>query len=243
MALDGLGRAVDAFLEQMSDTGARIAGAAVSITRSQHEFLHLTHSSRNDGVSATVTNVAGALHRLTEAQQASIAAMRAIEEYCRATGIPVTPRAAQSSTSPAQPPTLPSLSDDPRPPSGPATPVRATRKPEIGLRRENECANTLAAYGYLIEQNPPQRPNGRKPDYLLEGRYFDCYAPLTTKISEIRKMISRKVKKGQAERIILSLDDSQVPLDGIRQILHRKPVSGLHEVLAVRRGRVVALYP
>ncbi|MFY1698024.1 MULTISPECIES: hypothetical protein [unclassified Solwaraspora] len=242
MTLDSVGRAVDAFLEHVSGTSSRIVGTSRKMTRAQHEFLHLTRGSRNDEVDTTVANVAGALSRLDEAHRASIAAMYAIEEYCRAVGIPVRPRAADFSavTSTA---TLPSHAGAPRPPSGVPTPARPTRKPETGLRRENECAQVLAAYGYHLEQNPPKRPNGKKPDYLLEGRYFDCYAPTTEKISEIRKMISRKIKKGQAERIVLSLDDSPVELDDIRQILHRKPVSGLCEVLAIRRNRVIALYP
>jgi hypothetical protein len=40
------------------------------------------------------------------------------------------------------------------------------------LRRENEWADVLAENGYDVEQNPPPKPNGKKPDYRIEGEYF-----------------------------------------------------------------------
>ncbi len=48
---------------------------------------------------------------------------------------------------------------------------------EQPLCRENESADTFAQHGYDVEQNPPPKPNGKEPDYKIEGEYFDNYAP------------------------------------------------------------------
>lgn len=242
MTLDGLGKAVDAFLEQVSEAGSRIVGTSGKITRSQHEFLHLTRSARNDGVTATTTNVAGALNRLHEAHQASIAAMSAIEEYCRSVGIPVRPRAARASAVTSTP-TLPSRAGGPGSPDGRPTLAHPSRRSELGWRRENESAAALAAHGYRVEQNPPARHNRKNPDYLVEGRYFDCYSPTTANIGRIRNSINEKVSEGQADRIVLNLDDCPVSQADIREALRTWPVTGLREVLTVDRGRVSTLFP
>lgn len=242
MTLDGLARAVNTFLEQVSGTGSRIVRSAGQITRSQHEFLHLTRSSRNDAVNATTTDVAGTLNRLDEAHQASIAAMRAIEEYCRAVGIPVTPRATRAAAVTSTP-TLPSLAGNPGSPGGSPTAAHPDRKRERGRRRENESAAALAAYGYRIEQNPLARLNRKNPDYLLEGHYFDCYAPSTSNVGRIRNSINKKVREEQADRIVLNLDDCPVSQSHIREALRTWPVTGLREVLTVDRGRVGTLFP
>jgi len=242
MTLDDLGRAVETFLEHVSETGARIIGTAGKIIKSQHEFLHLTRGSRNDGVTATTTDVAGALHRLDEAHQASIAAMYAIESYCRSVGIPVRPRAARASAVTSTP-TLPSRAGDPGSPSGSPTLAHPSRRSELGWRRENESAAALAAHGYRVEQNPPARHNRKNPDYLVEGRYFDCYSPTTANLGRIRNSINKKVREEQADRIVLNLDGCPASQSDIREALRTWPVSGLREVLTVDRGRVSALFP
>jgi hypothetical protein len=47
---------------------------------------------------------------------------------------------------------------------------------EIGkngdLKSENEVAAVLARSGYEIVRNPPRKPNGKKPDYFMEGDYW-----------------------------------------------------------------------
>jgi hypothetical protein len=38
----------------------------------------------------------------------------------------------------------------------------------------------LAVAGYDITQNPPPRPNGKKPDYLIAGTDVDCAHGMTS---------------------------------------------------------------
>lgn len=49
----------------------------------------------------------------------------------------------------------------------------------------------------------------RNPDYLIEGVVFDCYSPAEkTKVRNVASVIEEKVmQKGQAERVVLNLDD------------------------------------
>jgi hypothetical protein len=140
--------------------------------------------------------------------------------------------------------TTPSGKPDPsRKPRGPRTNAHPERKKDRPLRRENESADTLAERGYDVEQNPPPRPNGREPDYRIEGEYFDCYAPSSKNLDNIRDEVSGKVKEGQADRIILNLDDCARSTDEIRAVLERKPVADLKEILVVKDGKVVPFYP
>ncbi|WP_152392615.1 CdiA C-terminal domain-containing protein [Paenibacillus guangzhouensis] len=48
---------------------------------------------------------------------------------------------------------------------------------------------------------------GKNPDFLIEGKVFDYYAPdVDTPIDSICKKIKDKTKN-QAQRIVLNLDD------------------------------------
>jgi hypothetical protein len=128
-------------------------------------------------------------------------------------------------------------------PRGTRTAAHPTKSRDRGKRRENESAEALAQHGYHVEQNPPPRPNGREPDYLVEGRYADCYAPNTGDLDNIRDQISKKVKGGQADRIVLNLDDYPGDTGDVAGVLRRKPIGGLKEVIVVRRGTVTPFFP
>jgi hypothetical protein len=110
-------------------------------------------------------------------------------------------------------------------------------------KRENQAAEILAAHGYQIEQNPGTRSNGKNPDYKIEGEYFDCLSPITDKIKQIRKGISRKVNSGQTDRIILNLEDSPFEPIDIIDILSRKPKTGLKEVIGIKDGKFAPIFP
>jgi uncharacterized protein YukE len=110
-------------------------------------------------------------------------------------------------------------------------------------RRENESAVVLAEHGYDVEQNPPENVHGKNPDYRIEGKYFDCYAPSTDSLDTIRKRISTKVKTKQADRLVLNLDDCPRSMADIRGMLERKPVTGLQEILVIRGGEIVPFFP
>lgn len=147
------------------------------------------------------------------------------------------PRKADSRT---QPSGKPNPDNQPR---GQRTDAHPTRKKDQPLRRENESADTLAQNGFDVEQNPPPKPNGKNPDYRIEGEYFDCYAPSTDNLDQIRKGISRKVGEGQADRIVLNLDDCKRSTTEIAEILQRKPIDGLEEIIVVKDGQVIPFYP
>ncbi|QRK12959.1 hypothetical protein JQX13_24750 [Archangium violaceum] len=112
------------------------------------------------------------------------------------------------------------------------------------IERENESARTLADDGYQVEQNPPPKPNGKAPDYKINGEYYDCYAPSSSRARNIADRILKfKVEPGQADRIVLNLDDSGVSLDALKQQFKDWPIPGLKEVIVVRGGKVIPLFP
>ncbi|GLZ82051.1 hypothetical protein Afil01_68580 [Actinorhabdospora filicis] len=130
-------------------------------------------------------------------------------------------------------------------PRGTPTEVRGNTAKKRALEAENRAADTLAKQGYDVEQNPPPKSNGREPDYKIEGEYADCYAPAEeTSVDNVRTKISDKVKKGQADRIVLDMDAAVTATpESIRALLDRRPISGLKEIKIVRHGQVIDFYP
>jgi hypothetical protein len=126
--------------------------------------------------------------------------------------------------------TTPSGKPDPgRKPRGQRTDAHPTRRKDRPLRRENESAEVLAQHGYDVEQNPPTNPHGKNPDYRIEGEYFDCYAPDTDRVDNIRTKLSQKVASRQAERLVLNMDDTTVSMEELADMLRRKPIANLKE--------------
>jgi hypothetical protein len=78
---------------------------------------------------------------------------------------------------------------------------------KLALQRENESATTLAKGGYDVEQNPTVLGD-KNPDYLVNGKIFDCYAPTTSNIRNIADRVETKVVRRQADRIVLNMTDS-----------------------------------
>ena len=113
------------------------------------------------------------------------------------------------------------------------------------LQRENEAALTLAKNGYDIEQNPTISGTTRKPDYLIEGEVFDCYSPAeNTSARNIGSTIEEKViEKGQADNIVLNLDDWKGNIEDIIKQLNDYPIEGLKQVLVVQNDKVIFIYP
>jgi uncharacterized protein YukE len=130
-----------------------------------------------------------------------------------------------------------------RKPRGRRTPAHPTKKAGRPYRRENESADILAENGFDVEQNPPTRPNGKNPDYRVEGEYFDCYAPETGNVDNIRIKMSDKVAKDQADRLILNMNDTPSSIEDVAAMLRRKPIAGLQEVLVVKDGKLIPLFP
>ncbi|HEX8819451.1 MAG TPA: hypothetical protein VF794_05965 [Archangium sp.] len=128
----------------------------------------------------------------------------------------------------------------------PTQPGPNDKRPENiqALARENESARTLADNGYHVEQNPPPQPNGTKPDYRINGRYYDCYAPSSQNPRNIAYNIQvQKVERGQASRIVLNLDDTSVTLDVMKKQFADWIIPRLEEVIGIKAGNVVLLFP
>ena len=129
-------------------------------------------------------------------------------------------------------------------PSGSPTQIEPKDDTETtrGIMRENETAVILASLGYNVEQRPSVTGR-KKPDYQIEGRIFDCYAPITDKAYNIADLIRKKVERGQADRIVLNLDDSEVDLEELRQQLTSSPIADLQEIVVVKAGKIMEFFP
>jgi hypothetical protein len=155
------------------------------------------------------------------------------------------PPAPRPALPPGPRPILPPYVVKPSRPPDPAARPRGSRTKEVtkGHKRENEAAETLAKHGYDVEQNPPAKPNGKEPDYRIEGEYFDCIAPETNNMKNVWDRMQGKVTDGQAERLVLNLDNSTRTAAEYAEYLRREPVNGLQQVLVVKDGAVTQIYP
>ena len=129
-------------------------------------------------------------------------------------------------------------------PSGSPTRIEPKDDAETtrGKMRENETAVIMARAGYNVEQRP-SIAGDKEPDYAIEGRIFDCYAPITAKAYNIAETISGKVGQGQTDRIILNLDDSNVSFAELREHLASNPIPGLQEIIVVKDGNIIEFFP
>ncbi|MFG3706993.1 hypothetical protein ACGF7U_20015 [Micromonospora sp. NPDC047670] len=133
------------------------------------------------------------------------------------------------------------------------------RPPERrALELENDGADKIADKGYLVHQNPTKQEvaaarlrtgdvgdRDRAPDYLIEGHVFDCYSPTSSVPPRaIWSMVSRKVSRGQTQRVVLNLRDWQGDLANLQRQFDDWPVSGLKELAAVTRsGATIQIVP
>jgi hypothetical protein len=109
--------------------------------------------------------------------------------------------------------------------------------------REVHSAETLAKQGYDVEQTPGTI-NGKNPDFRIEGKVFDNYAPTAKNPRSIWTAVQKKVDAGQTDRVVLNLGDSDADLGALRSQFQSWPMNGLKEVMVVdRAGNVIHLYP
>lgn len=115
------------------------------------------------------------------------------------------------------------------------------------IRRENDVAVVLAGKGFRLKQNPSplevaeaRRLSGdigdpsRKPDYLVEGRVFDCYSPTPAKPARgVWTEVEDKVKKGQTQRVVVDLAGWAGDMSALRKQFVDWPIQGLKEVKAL----------
>lgn len=146
-------------------------------------------------------------------------------------------------------------------PDGDPTRIRPRDDDETrrGIARENECAAFLADRGYQLKQNP-SRPEiadaradagdsgdpGTDPDYLLEGRVFDCYSPNANKsVRGVWDVVVEKViEREQTQRVVVDLEDWGGDLSALRRQFQTWPIEGLKEVKVITRdGDILQLFP
>jgi hypothetical protein len=128
-----------------------------------------------------------------------------------------------------------------------------------GVTGENAAAVVLAGRGFVVMQNPlpaqvaaardrhgdAGEPD-KNPDYLVEGRVFDCYTPRagTPPRNVWSTTDKKKIRKGQTQRVVLSLRDWGGDLDALRVQFADWPVPGLKELVVVTGdGRVLHWIP
>ncbi len=108
----------------------------------------------------------------------------------------------------------------------------------------------MANNGYNVEQNPATLPNGKNPDYRIDTgsgpEYYDNYAPTTSNVRNMGDTIEGKINSGQTENVVVNLDDSPATPDQLQSQLQtwNGPANpGLKQVLAIKNGQVVRIYP
>jgi len=116
------------------------------------------------------------------------------------------------------------------------------------IQRQNESAGKLARAGYDVEQLPKFKDR-RSPDFRIEGREFDNYAPTAERARNISgningDKVNPEGKAPQARRIVLNLADSMADLSELKTQFRNYPVPNLEEVIAItREGEIVHLWP
>ncbi|MEK8020164.1 MAG: hypothetical protein VSS75_025105 [Candidatus Parabeggiatoa sp.] len=133
--------------------------------------------------------------------------------------------------------------------SGIRTDIKGNKDNKRSLQHENESADILVENGHHVEQNPFTRADdnirkGKQPDYRINGEIFDNYAPNDkADVEQIRNEISRKVKRGQTYRVVLNLEDNDVPIKDIETMFKiRKPVLNLQQLIILKNGEILELF-
>nr|WP_255658756.1 hypothetical protein [Actinoplanes sp. L3-i22] len=124
--------------------------------------------------------------------------------------------------------------------------------------RENEVAALLATSGYQIKQNPDDaevararqehNDNGKpekEPDYLLEGRVFDCYSPNPgTNPRNVWSEVRDKGEDGQTQRVVVDLKEWRGDMSALWQQFHDWTLPKVKEVKVITPdGQIAQIVP
>ncbi|RZK44462.1 MAG: hypothetical protein EOO61_03730 [Hymenobacter sp.] len=110
--------------------------------------------------------------------------------------------------------------------------------------RENESADILAQAGYDVEQNPLSPNPPKKPDYRIEGKIFDNYAPTSSSPRNIWSNTGTKVEEEQTTRVVLNLRGSKVDVPALTKQFQTYPIPKLEEVIIITKdGGISHLLP
>ena len=107
---------------------------------------------------------------------------------------------------------------------------------------ENEAAHTLARAGFDVEQNPAPQ-NHKKPDYKINGEYFDALAPKSAKPRNVWDRIREKIEAKQTDRIVLILDRTPVTAEQVSVELQLDPIEDLKQIIAIQNGQWETIWP
>ncbi|MEV6850468.1 hypothetical protein [Actinoplanes sp. NPDC051411] len=125
------------------------------------------------------------------------------------------------------------------------------------LYRENTGAEALAGQGFQVRQNPSKAEVAQArlntgdtgsaesdPDYLVEGRVFDCYSP--SPVKKVRGVWSevwvKVVTRRQTQRVVINMADWPGDLSALRKQFADWPIPGLKEAKAITpSGDIVQL--
>ena len=137
--------------------------------------------------------------------------------------------------------TLPSRPPDPNavPRGSPEVQKGAKAGQARDLQLQDEAAHSLARHGYDVLRKPPVKANRRRPDYQIEGRYFDCYSPNNSSPRNIWFEVRSKVKGEQVDRVIINLDNSSVDISALRKQFETWPIENLREVIFLKNGNIL----
>jgi hypothetical protein len=141
--------------------------------------------------------------------------------------------------------TQPSGTPDPNavPGGTPANTAIGTALQREGHRIENDSATILARAGYKINQNTGAKgKNGlSEPDYEIEGKLWDHYAPRTDNEGSIRTELRDKVKT-QTGTIVINMERSPMTVEQMQAIFPK--VNGLEQVKIIdKAGNIIDAYP
>jgi hypothetical protein len=130
--------------------------------------------------------------------------------------------------------------------------VNAQALNKRGIRRENESAEQLANAGYRIHQQPVDTgvltqtmkkrlglSHKKNPDFLIEGRVFDNYAPISNKLSGVYEGIEDKVASNQAHRLVVNLSDTKFSYREVRNHLQANPIDKLKEIIFIEKDGII----
>lgn len=106
-----------------------------------------------------------------------------------------------------------------------------TEEDRRALGRQNDVAALLASNGYQTLQRPSDAQVARarqehgdhgdplkNPDYLLEGRVFDCYSPNpATSVRNVWSQVRKKGRSGQTERVVVDLKEWNGDMSAMRK--------------------------
>lgn len=148
--------------------------------------------------------------------------------------------------------TEPSLAPNPnRLPEGKPKKTNPNDKDPNNIRaviRENESANVLAQNGYKVKQLNDTTKGSiqgvKKPDFEIEGKIFDNYAPSANKGSRgIWSELEGKIVTKQADRFVINMNDSKLAVQELTKQFKDFPLENLKEILIIKDGKVIPFFP